>query len=628
MSYVLDLRELVHKLPFHHFSAYELKSSCVVIAMTYAIPPIVAAGVCLFYYRTYTLQNRTIFENTNIREAKTRGIITVCVLAAFGPAAMIGMVEGFKGGLATLKTIEAWADEGQRGMEKIALPIMQMDDALTALLGEADDANDVAAKATITSALSTVTTMLLHHGNGPEFIEDLNALKWVNVFTWMTAGSIATLCILIVGLLFTVCLPIVAHHGRTPVAKWWKKVPGRMTPEFFVRAVPVWMLVFSWLIIAMYWPVSVMGAEICFAYEGMVEFQVPENIQLYFVCPRFGYELGPYIEELHADRTAVTTAIENVDSLGGAYASSASMASLTSAVESYKGYLDNIDEGLGSCQPMSDTIELAVVQVCDEVILALQMFTALAFGLTCLLMYGTLHRWFGSDVAKELANDEEQSLFSKLTSESMIETRSKFGAVEKKKTEAEKKKEKEEKKLMKKKKKAAARGSASASASLGVSGDEAGEQPSRSSPAPQEAPTDEGEEQGGEEGGEEEEVAADDNDEDDNDEDVPPPGAEIELVDVMNDDGHVVVENEGPDDVDEEWLDDEDIEAYLDDGAENADNDDDDEGGEPVGTPEAEPTTVAEPDPAPEPVAIDERAETPRDAAPTENQGTPFTDGA
>jgi hypothetical protein len=447
MSYVLDLRELVHKLPFHHFSAYELKSSCVVIAMTYAIPPIVAAGVCLFYYRTYTLQNRTIFENTNIREAKTRGIITVCVLAAFGPAAMIGMVEGFKGGLATLKTIEAWANEGQRGMEKIALPIMQMDDALTALLGEADDANDVAAKATITSALSTVTTMLLHHGNGPEFIEDLNALKWVNVFTWMTAGSIATLCILIVGLLFTVCLPIVAHHGRTPVAKWWKKVPGRMTPEFFVRAVPVWMLVFSWLIIAMYWPVSVMGAEICFAYEGMVEFQVPENIQLYFVCPRFGYELGPYIEELHADRTAVTTAIENVDSLGGAYASSASMASLTSAVESYKGYLDNIDEGLGSCQPMSDTIELAVVQVCDEVILALQMFTALAFGLTCLLMYGTLHRWFGSDVAKELANDEEQSLFSKLTSESMIETRSKFGAVEKKKTEAEKKKEKEEKKL-------------------------------------------------------------------------------------------------------------------------------------------------------------------------------------
>lgn len=624
MSYVLDLRELVHKLPFHHFSAYELKSSCVVIAMTYALPPVVAAGVCTLYYRTYTQQNRTIFENTNIREAKTRGIITVCVLAAFGPAAMIGLVEGFKGGLATLKTIEAWANEGQRGMEKIALPIMQMDDALTALLGEADDANDVAAKATITSALSTVTTMLLHHGNGPEFIEDLNALKWVNVFTWMTAGSITTLCILIVGLIFTVCLPIVAHHGRTPVAKWWKKAPGRMTPEFFVRAVPVWMLIFSWLIIAMYWPVSVMGAEICFAYEGMVEFQVPENIQLYFVCPRFGYELGPYIEELHADRTALTTAIENVDSLGGAYASSASMASLTSAVESYKGYLDNIDEGLGSCQPMSDTIELAVVQVCDEVILALQMFTALAFGLTCLLMYGTLHRWFGSDVAKELANDEEQSLFSKLTSESMIETRSKFGAVEKKKTEAEKKKEKEEKKLMKKKKKAA-RGSASAS--VDVSGDEADKKPtgSRSSPAPQEAPTDErveGEQEGGEEG-REEVVAADDDG--DNEEDVPPPGAEIELVDVMNDDGHVV-ENEdarGRDDVDEEWLDDEEIEAYLDDGAENADGDE----AEPVDTPESEPTTVAEPDPEPDPVAI-ERAETPRDAAPTENQGTPFTDGA
>ena len=627
MSYVLDLRELVHKLPFHHFSAYELKSSCVVIAMTYATPPVVAAGVCLFYYRTYTLQNRMIFENTNIREAKTRGIITVCVLAAFGPAAMIGMVEGFKGGLATLKTIEAWADRGQRGMEKIALPIMQMDDALTALLGEADDANDVAAKATITSALSTVTTMLMHHGNGPEFIEDLNALKWVNVFTWMTAGSIAMLCILIVGLIFTVCLPIVAHHGRTPVAKWWKKVPGRMTPEFFVRAVPVWMLVFSWLVIAMYWPVSVMGAEICFAYEGMVEFQVPENIQLYFVCPRFGYELGPYIEELHADRTAVTTAIENVDSLGGSYASSASMASLTSAVESYKGYLDNIDEGLGSCQPMSDTIELAVVQVCDEVILALQMFTALAFGLTCLLMYGTLHKWFGSDVAKELANDEEQSLFSKLTSESMLEARSKFGAVEKKKTEAEKKKEKEEKKLKKKKK--AVRGSASASAD--VSGDEAGKKPtgSRSSLAERAEEEEEGgaeaggaEEGGAEEGGVEDVVADDDNH---NKEDVPPPGAEIELVDVMNDDGHGVVENEdaGRDDVDEEWLDDEDLDV----GDEDAAADEDDDKEETVDKqPETEPT-VAEPEPEPQPVSI-ERAATPRDAAPTENQGTPFTDGA
>lgn len=625
MSYVLDLRELVHKLPFHHFSAYELKSSCVVIALTYAIPPVVAAGVCLFYYRTYTVQNRTIFENTNIREAKTRGIITVCVLAAFGPAAMIGMVEGFKGGLATLKTIQAWAVEGQRGMEKIALPIMQMDDALTALLGEADDANDVAAKATITSALSAVTTMLLHHGNGPQFIEDLNALQWVNVFTWMTAGSITTLCLLLVGLLFTVCLPIVAHHGRTPVAKWWKKVPGRMTPEFFVRAVPVWMLVFSWLVVAMYWPISVIGAEICFAYEGMVEFQVPENIQLYFVCPRFGYELGPYIEELHADRTAVTAAIESVDSLGGAYASSANMASLTSAAESYNGYLDNIDEGLGSCQPMSDTIELAVVQVCDEVILALQMFTALIFGLTCLLMYGTLHRWFGSDVAKELANDEEQSLFSKLTSESMLEARSKFGAVEKKKTEAEKKKEKDEKKLKKKKK--AAQRSASASASLGVSSDETNEQPPHSSPTPREAeaPTDEAltelaERDQGERGDEDEDVLADEND-------GPPPGAEIELVDVMNDDG-LVVENRdtGRDDVDEEWLEDENIEV-----GDGDDEDNEEEGRENVDTPAAEPT-VAEPETEPatttEPESAIERDRTPLDATNPPNQGTPFADGA
>ena len=40
---------------------------------------------------------------------------------------------------------------------------------------------------------------------------------------------------------------------------------------------------------------------------------------------------------------------------------------------------------------------------------------------------------------KELANDEEESLFSKLTSESLIEARSKFGSKE---TEGSKKRDK------------------------------------------------------------------------------------------------------------------------------------------------------------------------------------------
>ena len=93
MSYVLDMRELVHKLPFHHFSAHGLKNSCIGIAFTYGIPGIVGAGVSLAYYRQFTLKNKTIFENTNIKEAKTRAIITVCVCVALVPAAMIGLVE-------------------------------------------------------------------------------------------------------------------------------------------------------------------------------------------------------------------------------------------------------------------------------------------------------------------------------------------------------------------------------------------------------------------------------------------------------------------------------------------------------------------------------------------------------
>ena len=87
MSYVLDMRELVHKLPFHHFSAHGLKNSCIGIAFTYGIPGIVGAGVSLAYYRQFTLKNKTIFENTNIKEAKTRAIITGSSRALLVPAA-------------------------------------------------------------------------------------------------------------------------------------------------------------------------------------------------------------------------------------------------------------------------------------------------------------------------------------------------------------------------------------------------------------------------------------------------------------------------------------------------------------------------------------------------------------
>ena len=77
MSYVLDMRELVHKLPFHHFSAHGLKNSCIGIAFTYGIPGIVGAGVSLAYYRQFTLKNKTIFENTNIKDhhgVRVRGV--------------------------------------------------------------------------------------------------------------------------------------------------------------------------------------------------------------------------------------------------------------------------------------------------------------------------------------------------------------------------------------------------------------------------------------------------------------------------------------------------------------------------------------------------------------------------
>ena len=470
MSYVLDMRELVHKLPFHHFTAYGLRTSCVLIALTYASPGVVAAGICLMYYRTYTAQNRTIFENTNIKEAKTRAIITVGVILAFIPAAMIGLIEGFRGGLKTLKTIEAWAENGQSGMRAIGAPIMAMDDSLTMLRREAVTANDVGATATIATALTAVTEALLHHGGSVEFIQDLESLKWVKTFVVLYAASMTLLMLTLISLLTTSVVPIIAHHGKTPVSKWWKRAPGRVTPEYFVRALPLFTLMYCFLMTSLYWPVSVIGAEVCYSYEAMVEFVVPENVQLYFVCPRFGYELGEYLQDLHADNVKLTATIGNVQDLGGAYASSQYMTALNAAMKSFEADLGAIDEGLGSCQPMSDTIELATAQVCDEVMLGMQMVTAVSFGLTCLLMYGTLHRWFGSDVAKELAQDEEESLFSKLTSESLIEARSKFGA--QKKTPAEKEKEKEKKKKdkgAKKKKKEANEGKVAEDGSTRVS---------------------------------------------------------------------------------------------------------------------------------------------------------------
>ena len=271
-------------------------------------------------------------------------------------------------------------------------------------------------------------------------------------------------------MLTTSVVPIIAHHGKTPVSKWWKRAPGRVTPEYFVRALPLFTLMYCFLMTSLYWPVSVIGAEVCYSYEAMVEFVVPENVQLYFVCPRFGYELGEYLQDLHADNVKLTATIGNVQDLGGAYASSQYMTALNAAMKSFEADLGAIDEGLGSCQPMSDTIELATAQVCDEVMLGMQMVTAVSFGLTCLLMYGTLHRWFGSDVAKELAQDEEESLFSKLTSESLIEARSKFGA--QKKTPAEKEKDKEKKKKdkgAKKKKKEANEGKVAEDGSTRVS---------------------------------------------------------------------------------------------------------------------------------------------------------------
>ena len=560
MSYVLDMRELVHKLPFHHFTAYGLRTSCVLIALTYASPGVVAAGICLMYYRTYTAQNRTIFENTNIKEAKTRAIITVGVILAFIPAALIGLIEGFRGGLQTLKTIEAWAENGQSGMRAIGAPIMAMDDSLTMLRREAVTANDVGATATIATALTAVTEAMLHHSGSIEFIQDLESLKWVKTFVVIYVTSMTLLMLLLISLLTTSVVPIIAHHGKTPVSRWWKRAPGRVTPEYFVRALPLFTLIYCFLMTSVYWPVSVIGAEVCYSYEAMVEFVVPENVQLYFVCPRFGYELGEYLQDLHADNVKLKETIGNVQDLGGAYASSQYMTALNAAMTSFGADFGIIDEGLGSCQPMSDTIELATAQVCDEVMLGMQMVTAVSFGLTCLLMYGTLHRWFGSDVAKELAQDEEQSLFSKLTSESLIEARSKFGA--QKKTPAEQGKEKEKKKKdkgAKKKRKEAKEGKVAEDGSTHVSSSSSEEEGAGATASPSV------------EGTAQQESAAPAT--------SPPDDAaprEIEMQDVMNDDEpSTAADDDGAEEYDsgeEEFFEDDgrvdvpsDLEDYIDD---------------------------------------------------------------
>ena len=451
MSYVLDIRELVHKLPFHHFSSHELKSSAVFIGLTYATPCLVLIAVCALYFKSYTLRNNRVFENVNVKEHKTRAIVTACIVLAFGPASSVSFTFGFRGGLNTLKIIQAWAEEAQRGARKIGLTMMGMDDALTKLKAEATAATDVVATATVNTALSAVATALVNDGGAAEFVDDLNYFRWVKEFKIFTILSMVSFLVAIVLLIISAVLPIMALSEKRPAHTWWKTKRGSksLTPDLFVRGFPLVSLMFLFTVCAIYWPIAVLGAEVCFAYEGMVEFQVPENLQLYMVCPRFGYELGEYLQNMHADQTKLNSAVANVEALTGTYASSANMAALKLAKKTYEANVAQIFEGLGDCQPMSDTIELATAQVCNEVVLSLQMVVAITFLLSLFLMYSTMHQWFGSDVAKELAGDEEESLFSKLTSEDKLSAKSKFG--QKKKTDGHEKKDKKDKKDKKKK---------------------------------------------------------------------------------------------------------------------------------------------------------------------------------
>merc|ERR1712216_218509 len=65
---------------------------------------------------------------------------------------------------------------------------------------------------------------------------------------------------------------------------------------------------------------------------------------------------GEYLQDLHADNVKLKETIGNVQDLGGAYASSQYMTALNAAMTSFGADFGIIDEGLGSCQPMSDTI--------------------------------------------------------------------------------------------------------------------------------------------------------------------------------------------------------------------------------------------------------------------------------
>ena len=439
MSYVLDVRELLHKLPFHHFTPYELRKSCVSIGVTYALPALAGAAVSAFYYFSFTVKDKLVFENSNVNEHKTRAMITLGVIAAMVPAVMIGLIEGFSGAKEQSGTIEGWAKEAQSGLGTYGAPLMAMDDALVRLQVEATEANDEAAQATLASALATLKTVLINHGAAGEFSEEIEFLKWATAIK-VSTGVVAGLVTLTLSLLLaSAFLPIYSNYSKRPVATWWTAAPGRMTPEHFVRAMPLWTLMFCFLVAAVFWPVCVIGAEMCYAYDLMVEFQLPESVQFYFLCPKFGYELGETMATLTADKSALNTAIAAVGDLGGSYAGSPYMAALAEAEASFDADFARIAEGVGDCQPMSDTVELTIHELCDEVMIGLQMFTALEIGLTCLLMYGTLHRWIGSDVAKELIGDEESSLFQKLTSDKKLEVKSKFGSAEISAEEKEKK---------------------------------------------------------------------------------------------------------------------------------------------------------------------------------------------
>ena len=439
MSYVLDVRELLHKLPFHHFTPYELKNSCISIGITYALPGVIGAGVSAFYYFSFTVKDKLIFENTNVNEHKTRAMITLGVIAAFVPAALIGLIEGFGGSMEQGKTIEGWATEAQSGLATYGASLMAMDDSLVRLKVEATEASDVSAQATLASALATLKTVLINHGAASEFSDEIEYFKWFTSFQVSTGLVSGVIALTLLSLLSSALLPIYSHYGKRPVSTWWDAAHGRMTPEHFVRSVPLWTLMYCFLVTAVFWPLSVIGAEMCYAYDLMVEFQLPESAQFFFLCPKFGYELGETMATLIADKTSLNTAISSVEDLGGSYATSTYMSALKSAETSFETQYARINEGFGDCQPMSDTVELTIHELCDEVMIGIQMFTAVAFGLTCLLMYGTLHRWFGSDVAKELIGDEEKSLFMKLTSDTKLQVKSKFGSAELTAEELEKK---------------------------------------------------------------------------------------------------------------------------------------------------------------------------------------------